>query len=95
MFDRRRITMFLLATVMSFAALAPAACAADDAPRIAKEEVRKLIGDPGVIILDARIGSSWDESDKKIKGAVRVDPADVNSWAGSIAKGKIIIVYCS
>jgi len=69
--------------------------AAVDAPRIDKEEVKALLGDPGVIILDARTGSSWNKSDKKIKGAVRVDPDDVASWAGSIPKDKKIIVYCS
>jgi len=69
--------------------------AAVDAPRISKEDVKALLGDPGVIILDARTGSSWYNSDKKIKGAVRVDPDEVSSWAGSIPKDKKIIVYCS
>ncbi len=95
MFERKRVTLFLLAMVMSFAAVVPAACTAEDAPRITKEEVRPLIGDPGVVILDARTGWSWEESDRKIKGAVRVDPADVGSWAGNLAREKKIIVYCA
>jgi len=95
MHDRGMATLLLLVTVMSFTSVATAARAAEEAPRITKEEVRPLIGDPGVIILDARTSWSWKDSDTKIKGAVRVDPADVGSWAASIAKEKKIIVYCS
>ncbi len=95
MHGRRRVAMLLLVVVMGFGAVAIAACAAEDAPRITKEEVRPFIGDPGVIILDARTGGSWNMSDKKIKGAVRVDPADVGSWQASIPRGKKIVVYCS
>jgi hypothetical protein len=84
--------VLLIIGILVFAA---AACAADDAPRISKEEVRSLLGDRNVIILDARAEGSWRESDRKIKGAVRVDPAHVDTWAGTLPKGKKIIVYCS
>jgi len=69
--------------------------AADDAPRITKEELKALLDNPDVIILDARVGASWSKSDKKIKGAVRVDPGNVSSWADSIPKNRKIVVYCS
>jgi rhodanese-related sulfurtransferase len=85
----------MLIMVMIGLPFATACRAAKDAPRITKEEVKALLGDPGVIILDARTGSSWSKSDKKIKGAVRVDPDDVASWAGSIPRDKKIVVYCS
>ncbi len=95
MHGTRRVAMLLLVVIVVFSAFTMAACAADDAPRITKEEVRPLVGDPSVIILDARTGGSWSMSDKKIKGAVRVDPADVGSWQASIPRGKKIVVYCS
>ncbi len=91
----RRIVTALLFAVLSVIPFAGVSCAAEDAPRISKEEAKALLGNPGVIILDARTGGSWSMSDKKIKGAVRVDPADVGSWAGSLPKGKKIVVYCS
>ncbi len=69
--------------------------AADEAPRIAKEEVKALLNDPNVAILDARIRPDWKKSDKKIKGAVRVDPLDVGAWVGTYPKDKKIIVYCA
>ncbi len=86
------VAIVLLATAWTFSALS---FAAEDAPRIAKEEVKALLNDPNVAILDARIGSDWKKSDKKIKGAVRVDPLDVGAWAGSYPKDKKIIVYCA
>ncbi len=88
-----RAGMLIMAIIgVSFSA---AVWASDDAPRITKEELKALLDNPGVIILDARVGMSWSKSDKKIKGAVRVDPGDVGSWAGSIPKSKKIVVYCS
>jgi hypothetical protein len=68
---------------------------AGDAPRITKEVTKDLLGRPGVFILDARTGPSWADSDKKIKGAVRVDPSDVDAWAGRFPKDGKIIIYCS
>ncbi len=92
---RRKAAVCVVVGVMSVFTCAAFARAAGEAPRIAREEVRPLIGDPGVIILDARTSWAWEGSDKKIKGAVRVDPANVDSWAGSLPKGKMIVVYCS
>jgi len=69
--------------------------AEEEAPRIAKEEVKALLNDPNVALLDARITQDWKKSDKKIKGAVRVDPLDVGTWAGKYPKDKKIIVYCA
>jgi len=86
------VVLIMVMIGMSFAA---AGLAAEDAPRITKEEVKALLGDPGVDILDARTGASWKTSDKKIKGAVRVDPDNVASWAGSIPMDKKVVVYCS
>jgi rhodanese-related sulfurtransferase len=69
--------------------------AEEEAPRIAKEEVKALLNDPNVALLDARITPDWKKSDKKIKGAVRVDPLDVGAWTGNYPKDKKIIVYCA
>lgn len=70
-------------------------CIAAEAQRITKEELKLLLGNPGVLILDARTGESWANSSMKIKGAVRVDPSTISSWAATLPKDKKIIVYCS
>lgn len=83
-------TLFAVAWIFS----APG-FAADEAPRIAIEEVKALLNDPNVALLDARITPDWKKSDKKIKGAIRIDPLDVGVWAGNYPKDKKIIVYCA
>jgi rhodanese-related sulfurtransferase len=69
--------------------------AADEAPRISKEEAKALLNDPNVVVLDARITPDWKKSDRKIKGAVRVDPLDVGAWAGNYPRDRKLIVYCA
>lgn len=86
------VTLALMATAWIFSS---PSFAEEDIPRITKEEVKTLLNDPGVAILDARITQDWKNSDRKIKGAVRVEPLDVGTWAGNYPKDKKIIVYCA
>jgi rhodanese-related sulfurtransferase len=90
----QRVWTIVLFQVIVSVVFAATGCMAD-APRITKEEVKTLLGDPGVIILDARTGGSWADSASKIMGAIRVDPSDVDAWAGTIPRDKKIIIYCS
>jgi hypothetical protein len=69
---------------------------ADQVPRMTKEELRPLLGDPDVIILDVRVGRSWTESQWKIQGAIREDPsAEVASWAHKYPLDKTLVLYCT
>jgi rhodanese-related sulfurtransferase len=65
-------------------------------PRITKEELKPILDNPGVIVLDVRIGDEWKKSDKKIKGAIREDPEkDFKVWALNYQKDKTIVFYWS
>lgn len=66
-----------------------------DAPRMTKDELKALVGSPDLIILDVRAGSDWTSSDTKIKGALRGDPREIDSWAPKHPKDKIIVLYCA
>jgi len=90
-----RMTGRFLAVLTIVLAMAAAALSFADAPRISKEDARVLLGSPNVVFLDARTGGSWSGSSQKIKGAVRVDPGSVGSWAKSYQKDAKLIVYCS
>jgi len=68
---------------------------ANGAPRISTEELRARLGDPDLIIVDARTSGSWEESKLKIQGAVREDPKDAKSWAEKFSKDKTIVLYCA
>ncbi len=61
--------------------------------RISKEELKTILDDPGVKIIDVR--RDWERSDLKIKGAVREDPDDVKAWAGKYPKDKKLVLYCT
>lgn len=63
--------------------------------RISKEEVRKMLGNPGCIIIDVRQQADWNASKEKIEGAVREDPDKVASLMDKYPKDKTLIFYCA
>lgn len=66
----------------------------EEIPRLSKEEVRDLMGKPGVVLIDVRYDKSWKKSDTKIAGSVRENPNEIGSWTGKYAKDTKIILYC-
>jgi predicted sulfurtransferase len=65
-------------------------------PRMTKEELKPLLDNPEVIILDVRLLDEWKRGDLKIKGAVREDPEkDYRTWASKYSKDKTLVFYCS
>ncbi len=65
-------------------------------PRMSKEELRGLIGNPNVVILDVRQPGDYDKSDGKIKGATRVNPKEkIGDLMDKIPKDKTLVFYCS
>jgi len=65
------------------------------APRMTKEELKAMFGDPNLVIIDVRHGMDWTGSELKIKGAVREDPGAVDSWANKYPKDKTLVFYCA
>ena len=66
-----------------------------EAPRITKEDLKAVMGNPDWIIIDVRYGKDWTNSNLKIKGAIREDPDSVDSWANKYSKEKNIVLYCA
>ena len=59
-----------------------------------KEELKSLLGNPGVIILDVREPGDWNKSREKIAGAAREDPEkDIKTWADKYPKAKTLVFY--
>ena len=54
-----------------------------------------MLSSADLVVLDVRTGSDWSDSEFKIKGAVRVEPGEIASWAQSHAKDKIYVLYCA
>lgn len=89
--------MYALITVLGIFLLPYLVIAADDGvPRITKEELKaKMDKGQDVIVLDVRTGRSYDGSNVKIKGAMRVSPDDVETRYKELSKEKEIITYCT
>ena len=92
----RRIRMLIITGLLLFqmGVLISDAISAE-VPRITKEELNAILGKPDVVIIDVRLGRDWTRRDSKIKGAIREDPAAVETWADKYPKAKTIVLYCS
>jgi rhodanese-related sulfurtransferase len=55
---------------------------------------RVLAGEP-IVFIDARNPEAWNESDRKIPGAIRMTADRVESGAGEIQRTATVIVYCT
>jgi len=65
-------------------------------PRITKEKLKSMLGDPDVIILDVRAARDWSESEWKIKGAIREDrKGETSAWMDKYPKDKTFVLYCA
>jgi hypothetical protein len=66
-----------------------------DVPRMKKDELKAMLGNSDLVILDVRYKKDWTDSDSKIKGAIREDPESVQSWTEKYSKDKTIVLYCA
>lgn len=90
--------LLLLLAVLIFLGFFPVAWhfSAEEAPRISMEEIKGMMGNPDLIVLDVRYGKDWDDSKEKIKGARREDPKkSTKGWADPYPKDKTIVLYCA
>jgi len=75
--------------------LQPGAASTDQVPRMTKEQLLPLLGNPDVVVLDARLAREWKVSLFKIKGAVRLDSKEnMKSMMETLPKDKTLVLYC-
>jgi rhodanese-related sulfurtransferase len=67
--------------------------AAEDVPRISKEELKPKLGNPDMIILDVRHETQWKASNRHIIGAFHENPEEVKAWADKYPKDKTLVLY--
>jgi len=68
---------------------------ASSVERIAPEEVyRRIERGEDLVLLDVRT-QSWQESDVKARGALRISPDEIESRYTELPKGKEIVAYCT
>jgi len=88
--------LFAFVTVLGLLLPNFAFAADDGVPRITKEELKtKMDKGQDIILLDVRTGRSYDGSNVKIKGAMRISPDEVETRYKELAKDKEIVTYCT
>ena len=95
--NERRIFVILVGLLISVFLGCVAGWRADDkTPRMTKEELRPLLGNPGVVVVDVRVAAAWKKSERKIQGATYEDPeSDITKWANKYPRDKTLVFYCS
>jgi predicted sulfurtransferase len=64
-----------------------------DAKRIEPAQLRRLVDESRVTVLDMRRG--YESSPDKIPGAIRVDPDAYEGWAGALPRERDVVTYCT
>lgn len=105
------LTKWKAVLILSIVALACSAVSAQEKPvkatagqehlenpnieRITVDELKaKLARNENVVIIDVR-GSDYDTSDSRIKGAMRIVPAELSARLKEIPRDKEVITYCA
>ncbi len=82
-------SLFAMMLILSTAGL----CRAE--PQIGKDELKELLGNPGIYIIDIRSSEEWDHFPYKIPGAVHESIEELHTWVDKYPKDGTIIVYCA
>ena len=84
------VAAFLLIAISGFTA---PPSTVEQVPRLTMEQTRDMLGKPDVVIVDIRYIKQYEESDKKIPGAVFVQPEGLDEFAQKYPKDKTYIFY--
>lgn len=63
--------------------------------RISLEEAKERYDEGSAVILDVVDPSSYEELDYQIKGAVRIDPREIDEAYTQLPKDRSVLAYCT
>jgi len=67
-----------------------------EVPRITVEELKaRLAKNAPVFIIDSRSQGSYDNSEMKIKGAVRIPMDEIEARLSEIPRNREVVIYCT
>ena len=93
--ERDKKSVFVLLLGLALLVMLSESALSQEVPRITKEELKEMLANPDLSLVDVRKGSDWKASEVKIKGAIREDPTQVSSWMGKYPKDKTLVFYCA
>jgi len=87
----------LMAGIMVFAVVVFLAmpAVAQEVKRMSIEELKGMLGNPDLVVVDVRRDGDWKSSKVKIKGAVREDQEKIETWMSKYPKDKTLVFYCA
>jgi rhodanese-related sulfurtransferase len=92
--NRKAIRAIILVSMVLFL-MVPLSIYAQEVPRMTKEELKAMIDNPELVIVDVRSGRDWKSSESKIENAVREEPRKADSWGDKYDKSKTFVLYCA
>jgi predicted sulfurtransferase len=85
----------IMALVAALAFCFSGTAGAADVERMSKEELKGMLDNPDVIVVDVRQHGDYNDSGTKIQGAVRENPRSVRQWMDKYPKDKTLVFYCA
>ena len=87
-------SLVALLLLIALAGYSGAAHKVEQVPRLTKEAVKEMLGKPDVVIVDVRYIKQYEQSDKKLPGAVFVHPENFDEFVKNHPqKDKTYILY--
>jgi hypothetical protein len=87
--------IMLLSGFIQAALCAETVLGPENVPKMTKEQLKAQLGNADFVIIDVRADHDWQDSNTKIKGAVREDPSKLDSWIKKYAQDETIVLYCA
>ena len=85
----------ILAVAAALLLTTPGPIHAESVALMTIDELKVMLDDPDLVILDVRKGKDWSSSEFKIKGATYRDPKTYAAWSGTYPKDRRIVLYCA
>ena len=88
------IIVVVVAVCLSIACTAAKTAKPQGISRMTKDDLKANLDNKDYVIIDVRTPKDYDNSDSRIKGAIRENPMDVTFWP-PYPKDKTIVLYCA
>jgi 3-mercaptopyruvate sulfurtransferase SseA len=87
-------SLIVLLLLIALAAYSAMPTTVEQVPRLTKEVVKEMLGKPDVVIVDVRYIKQYEQSDKKLPGAVFAQPENFDEFAKNHPqKDKTYVLY--
>jgi rhodanese-related sulfurtransferase len=87
----KKLSVFLIFIVLTISS----AVFSGEVKRIDKDELKAMLGNPDLVILDVRTGKDWSSSEFKIKDAVRLTDENMEAVIPKFSKDSTLVFYCA